>query len=244
MKEFAGHKFVLKVILCSLSFRSITFCWGRMGSCFETGSAAAGEFLTNVGWLNLWVWINLVWVFLMVEAWPFQKNIVHGLRCQRIFLTALWCAQTKPDLLGRLMLPCFFLLQNRTTLNPCLSLGRCTYFHPWFDWAQELSGLGPLKRQAEKRLKSKTVPVWVSFVGKDCLCQSVSNMLVYFCLCEGELKTQIPTLKTKAVHSVWATSKSPTLWCQNCTCSSAADLSTKYITCQLLELGSWGEGNH
>lgn len=63
----------------------------------------------------------------------------------------------------------------------------------------------------------------------------------FFFLCEEALKTQIPTLKTKPVR---ATSKSPTLWCQNCTCSSAADLSTKYITCQLLELGSWGEGNH
>lgn len=62
--------------------------------------------------------------------------------------------------------------------------------------------------------------------------------------CEEALKTQIPTLKPKPARSVRATSKSPTPWCQNCTCSSAADLSTKYITCQLLELGSWGEGNH
>lgn len=49
IKEFAGHKFVLKFILFSLTFwSSITFCHGRMGSRFEKETAAAGKFLTNL----------------------------------------------------------------------------------------------------------------------------------------------------------------------------------------------------
>lgn len=49
VKEFAGHKFVLKFLLFSLTFwSSITFCRGRMGSCFETETATAGKFLTNL----------------------------------------------------------------------------------------------------------------------------------------------------------------------------------------------------
>lgn len=60
-------------------------------------------------------------------------------------------------------------------------------------------------------------------------------------LCEEALQAQIPTLNRERAR---AASKSRARRCQSCTCSSAADLSTKYITCQLLELGSWGEGNH
>lgn len=182
VQEFAGPKLGLKFILFSLTFWSaITFCHCGMGSCFETEITTAGKTLTNL----LWFW--RIRLFLWVGALPFQQNIVHHFRCWRIFPIALWCTQiiqARPLWEGS----CFLiplLLWNRTTLNPCLCLGRCSCFHPRYDWARALSGSGLLKRHAEKRSKTKIMPLWVTFCGKHepvgrerCFCELVCNTLI------------------------------------------------------------------
>jgi len=120
VKEFAGHKFVLKFILFTLtSWSSITLCRGRTGS-FNKSGVIKSMFLDQ----------KILFFFIMGSGFAFPAKCCSSFQVSAHLSACSAICPDHPSLTspGRLTLPC--LSCCRSTLNPCLDLGRCTYCHP------------------------------------------------------------------------------------------------------------------
>lgn len=117
---------------------------------------------------------------------------------------ALWCAQTIQTKLSWESSQFHFCCCRAEPHSPPAFPQENTKMHIFpstSDWAQRLSGLGPLQRHPEKCLIFRTQPVWVPFhrehwwVGVEAAPVNLCGICCFLLPLWEALKAQIPTLK-------------------------------------------------